>query len=61
LTLLIVTAVLACIPFAATLLAVIVINFALPVRGAVNKPVEDMVPALAAHRIGMLPPLDAVN
>ena len=42
-----VTAVLACAAPAATLLAVTVIDVALPVVGAVNKPVEEMVPALA--------------
>ena len=43
----IVTAVLACVPAAATLLAVIVIDDGLPLVGAVNKPVDEIVPALA--------------
>jgi hypothetical protein len=42
-----VTAVLACAEAAATLLAVIVIEAGLPLVGAVNKPAEEMVPALA--------------
>lgn len=54
----IVTAVLVCRPLAAALLAVIVINFALPPTGAVNKPVEEIVPALAAHRTEVLLPSD---
>ena len=45
--LVIVTAVLARTAFAATLLAVTVIDFALLLAGAVNKPLEEMVPALA--------------
>lgn len=50
----IVTGVLACTVRAATLLAVIVIDLGLPVDGAVNKPVEDMVPALADHITAVL-------
>ena len=47
LTVVIVTVVLVCAVPAATLLAVIVIGVALPVVGAVNNPVEEMLPALA--------------
>ena len=47
LTLVMVTGVLAWAVLAATLLAVIVIDAGLPVVGAVNKPVDEIVPALA--------------
>jgi hypothetical protein len=42
-----VTTVLACATPSARLLAVTVIDFAPPLAGAVNKPVGEMVPALA--------------
>ena len=45
--LVILTAVLTCAAVWTTLLAVTVIDFALPLAGAVNKPVGEMVPALA--------------
>jgi hypothetical protein len=54
LTLVIVTGVLAWAVLAATLLAVIVIDPGLPVVGAVNKPVEEIVPALADQLTAVL-------
>jgi hypothetical protein len=54
LTLVMVTGVLACAVVAATLLAVIVIDLGLPVVGAVNKPVEEIVPALADQLTAVL-------
>jgi hypothetical protein len=41
------TAVLACAELRAALLAVIVIDFTLPLAGAVNNPAGEMLPALA--------------
>ncbi len=49
----IVTAVLAC-TLAATLLAVMVTAVELPLAGAVNKPVEEIVPPLADHVTALL-------
>ena len=54
LVLVIVTAVLAFAEAAATLLAVIVIEAGLPVLGAVNKPAEEIVPALALQETAVL-------
>jgi hypothetical protein len=52
--LVIVTAALACAAVWATLLAVTVIDFGLPLAGAVNKPVEEIVPALADQLTAVL-------
>jgi hypothetical protein len=49
-----VTAVLAHGPPAVALLAVTVTDFTLPLVGAMNKPVEEMVPALADHATAVL-------
>jgi len=49
-----VTAVLACAEAAARLLAAIVIEAGLPVLGAVNKPAEEIVPALALQETAVL-------
>ncbi len=48
------TAVLALAELRAVLLAVIVIDFALPLAGAVNNPADEMVPALADHVTAVL-------
>jgi hypothetical protein len=63
LTELIETAVLASTVFAAALTAVTVIDFEVPLAGAVNKPVEEIVPALADHVTAVLLafPTAAVN
>jgi len=46
--------VLACTPLAATLLAVMVIAVELAFAGAVNKPLEEIVPPLADHVTAVL-------
>ena len=54
LVLVIVTAVLACAALAAVLVTVMVIGVGKPVVGAVNKPAEEMVPALADQETAVL-------
>jgi hypothetical protein len=54
LTLVIVTTVLACAAVSATLLAVIVMDFALPLLGAENRPLGEIAPALADHITAVL-------